>query len=168
MELQNINIEHVDCFIFDFDGVLTDNTVYVNQDGEEWVKCSRADGLAFDVLKKIDVPRFILSTEKNQVVSARANKLKVNVIQGIDNKAKLLTELVSSKGYHFERVLYVGNDLNDLNAMSLCGFRACPSDSHDAIIDVAGIRLRSKGGNGVIRELLEDVFKLNFVEILYP
>ena len=72
-------IDDIDAIILDFDGVLTDNSVYVDQNGIEQVKCSRSDGLAFDVLRKLKKPIHILSTEKNPVVLARASKLKVPV-----------------------------------------------------------------------------------------
>jgi 3-deoxy-D-manno-octulosonate 8-phosphate phosphatase KdsC-like HAD superfamily phosphatase len=51
-----ISLDNIDAFVFDFDGVLTNNLVHLNQDGNEWVSCSRADGLAFDVLRKLDKP----------------------------------------------------------------------------------------------------------------
>ena len=76
--------------IFDFDGVLTDNYVYTNASGEELVRCIRSDGLAFDVLKKLNYDLFIVSTEKDPVVTARANKLKIHAIQGVDNKKEIL------------------------------------------------------------------------------
>ena len=62
----------------------------------------------------------------------------------------------------------MGNDLNDYRVMQLCGYTACPSDSHETIKSIANVVLKTKGGNGIVRELLEDVFKLNFIQILYP
>ena len=67
-----INIDKLDALVFDFDGVLTDNKVYLGEDGKELVSCSRADGLAFDVLRKLNIPVLILSTEKSLVVKMRA------------------------------------------------------------------------------------------------
>jgi len=63
--------------------------------------------------------------------------------------------------------LYVGNDLNDYKAMQLCGYSACPSDSHKKIKSISSIVLNNKGGYGVVRELLEEVFKLDFIKILF-
>ena len=74
----NININDIDALVFDFDGVLTNNLVHLDQDGKEYVSCSRGDGLAFDVLRKFNKPAYILSTEKNPVVRARAEKLKMD------------------------------------------------------------------------------------------
>lgn len=161
-------LDNIDALIFDFDGVLTNNFVHLDQNGLELVSCSRADGLAFDVLCKINKPTYILSTEKNPVVTARANKLNVPVLQGVKSKADKLRALSNEQGFKFENLLYVGNDLNDYRVMQLCGYTICPADSHEKIKKLASITLETKGGNGVVREILENVFGLDFLEILYP
>ena len=69
--------------------------------------------------------------------------------------------------YKLNRVLYVGNDLNDYEAMKLCGYSVCPSDSHNKIKKIADIVLKTQGGKGVVRELLEDVLEIDFIKILY-
>ncbi len=160
-------LDHIDAFIFDFDGVLTNDKVYVGEDGNEWVSCHRSDGLAFDVLRKLNKPSYILSTETNAVVTARAKKIKIPSIQGVNDKASELQRLAKEEGFNLDKVMYIGNDLNDYNAMKLCGFSACPSNSHHKIISISKIHLKTKGGDGVVRELLEVVLKLNFREILY-
>lgn len=162
-----IDIDQIELFIFDFDGVLTNNFVYVDQDGRESVSCSRADGLAFDALRKLNKITYILSTEKNVVVSSRASKLKVPVCQGIESKEEALNDIVQKHNTHLKNVLYVGNDLNDFKVMKLCGFSACPSDSHTKIKEISNIVLEKSGGSGVVRELLEDCLKLNLIDILY-
>ena len=166
MSMNNLYIEDIDLFIFDFDGVLTDNLVYVDQNGIEAVSCSRADGLAFDVLRKLKKPVYILSTEKNTVVSTRAKKLGVPVLQSIENKEEALRDFVSRQDYQLANILYVGNDLNDYKIMKICGFTACPADSHEKIKQISNIVLKTNGGLGVVRELLEDVLNLDFIEIL--
>ena len=163
----HISLKDIDAFVFDFDGVLTDNLVHIDQNGNEFVSCSRADGLAFDVLRKLNQAVFILSTEKNSVVAARAKKLRVPAIQGVKNKSRSIKELVDSHGFKLDRVLYVGNDLNDFNAIKLCGFSACPADSHSKILAETDFVLKTSGGEGVVRELLEDVLGLDFLKILY-
>ena len=161
-----ISLDNIDAFVFDFDGVLTNNLVHLDQNGKEWVSCSRADGLAFDVLRKLEKQSYILSTENNPVVSARAKKLKIQVLQGVKDKAGTLLALSESKGYDLNRILYVGNDLNDFHVMKLCGYTACPIDSHIKIKELSNIELNTRGGEGVVRELLEDVLDLNFIKIL--
>ena len=162
-----MNIDDIDAFVFDFDGVLTNNRVYLNQEGMESVACSRADGLAFDVLRKLNKPAFILSTEKNSVVTMRAKKLKIQAIQGISNKVTALLSLIETKYFNIEKVLYVGNDLNDYQVMQLCGFTACPADSHEKIKQVSTVTLKTNGGDGVVRELIEQVMDIDIVKIMY-
>jgi 3-deoxy-D-manno-octulosonate 8-phosphate phosphatase (KDO 8-P phosphatase) len=157
----------IDALVFDFDGVLTNNLVYLNQDGVESVVCSRADGLAFDVLRKLNKPAFILSTEKSSVVAMRAKKIQIPVIQGVSDKSKAVKELAHKKKYDLKNILYVGNDLNDYLVMQVCGYTACPIDSHPRIKEISGNILTVKGGDGVVRELLEQVLELDFIKILY-
>lgn len=163
-----ISIDSIDVFIFDFDGVLTDNIVLVDQNGKESVSCSRADGLAFDVLHKLKKFTYILSTEKNPVVEQRAKKLKIQVLQGIGNKAEALKDLAIRKSFNLSNALYVGNDINDYRAMQLCGYSVCPADSHPKIKNISDVVLKTLGGKGVVRELLEEVFEVDFIKTLEP
>jgi 3-deoxy-D-manno-octulosonate 8-phosphate phosphatase (KDO 8-P phosphatase) len=162
-----ISLNDVDALIFDFDGVLTNNLVYLSQTGEELVACSRADGLAFDVLRKLSKPTYILSTEKNLVVRARAKKLNIPVIQGVSDKVEAIKKLVDENHYKLKNILYVGNDLNDYLVMQLCGYSVCPADSHTKIKQISDICLNTNGGNGIVRELLEEVLNIDFIKILY-
>ena len=161
------SIDDIDAFVFDFDGVMTNNLVHLDQDGKEWVSCSRGDGLAFDLLRKLKKPAYILSTEKNPVVTARANKLKIPALQGVSNKVTAINELVKKENYNISKILYIGNDLNDYRVMQKCGYTACPIDSHARIKQIATFVLRTKGGEGVVRELLEDIMKLDIIQILF-
>ena len=162
-----IALSDIDAFVIDFDGVLTNNNVHLDENGNEWVSCSRSDGLAFDVLRKLKMPVYIFSTEANPVVSARANKLQVPVIQGVKSKPDGIKELANREGYNLKNILYVGNDLNDYYAMQLCGFSFAPADSHPKIRKLATVVLKSNGGSGAVRELIEDVLQLDFLKILY-
>ena len=160
-------LDNIDAFVFDFDGVLTNNLVYLNQEGMESVACSRADGLAFDVLRKLNKPAFILSTEKSFVVTMRAKKLKIPAIQGVADKVLAIKELARENKFDLKNILYVGNDLNDYLVMKVCGYTACPIDSHPRIKEISENILSNKGGNGVVRELLEKTLNLDFIDILY-
>jgi 3-deoxy-D-manno-octulosonate 8-phosphate phosphatase (KDO 8-P phosphatase) len=162
-----INIDNIDVFVFDFDGVLTNNMVYLDQNGKESVSCSRGDGLAFDALRKLNKSAYILSTEKNTVVSARAQKLQISALQGVENKVAGIQEIVKKENCKIENILYVGNDLNDYRVMNLCGYTACPADSHEKIKQISSIVLKTNGGLGIVRELLEDIFGLDFIDLLY-
>ena len=105
--------------------------------------------------------------EENPIVTARAKKLKVPAIQGVSNKVDALVLLSETKGFDLSRILYAGNDLNDFLVMKMCGYAICPADAHPRIKELATIVLTSNGGRGTVRELLEEVLELDFIEILY-
>ena len=166
-DLIKLSIDDFDAIVFDCDGVLTNNFVYQDENGKESVRFSRSDGLAFDALRKLNKPSFILSTEKNSVVTARAKKLNINAIQGISDKTEAIQELAKNNNYDLKKILYVGNDINDYDVMLAVGVSACPSDSHHLIKSISSIYLKSNGGEGIVRELLEEVFNLDLIKILY-
>jgi YrbI family 3-deoxy-D-manno-octulosonate 8-phosphate phosphatase len=159
--MEKISINNLDAIIFDFDGVLTDNTVYVFEDGREAVRCNRADGLGFNILREKKVPVFILSTEKNEVVRYRAEKLKLPVIQNAKDKAKALKNLADEHGYNLNKLMFVGNDLNDLSAMQIVTYPIAVADAHPSIINISWKVLSSKGGDGVVREIIESLIDFN-------
>jgi len=150
-----INKKKIDLIVYDFDGVMTDNSLLMDQDGKEYVRVSRADGLAVSEIKKMFLKQIILSTEKNPIVQKRAEKLGIDCLQGINNKKKTLSTFAERQNINLEKTIYVGNDVNDLEAMLLVGTKVCPSDSHQEILNVSDIVLNKKGGQGVIRELLD-------------
>ena len=145
----------MELIVFDFDGVFTDNKVYVSQDGTESVMCDRRDGLGIKMLKKLNIPMFILSMENNPVVLARAKKLGLKVKTGCEDKKRFLRNYFKLKGVDSANVIYIGNDLNDLEAMGLVGCSICPGDSHAKVKESATYILASNGGNGAVRELAE-------------
>jgi 3-deoxy-D-manno-octulosonate 8-phosphate phosphatase (KDO 8-P phosphatase) len=141
--------------VYDFDGVMTDNKVYVDQHGHEMVQVNRADGLGISMIKKLGIVQIILSTEANPVVSARAGKLDISCLQDINNKAEALIGFCKESKYVLKSVGYVGNDINDLEAMKLAGVSFCPADAHQDIIKISTHVLNAKGGEGVVRELFD-------------
>ncbi|MBF0126360.1 MAG: acylneuraminate cytidylyltransferase [Magnetococcales bacterium] len=150
-------LEWMDAVVFDFDGVLTDNRVLVRQDGMESVVCSRGDGMGFGLLRKAGIPAFIMSTETNPVVSARAGKLKLPVLQAVEDKGAALQALCREHGFSLERILFVGNDVNDLPAMRLAGYPIAVGDAVPVVKKAAWRVLKTVGGAGIVRELLESV-----------
>ena len=141
--------------VYDFDGVMTDNKVYVDQDGREMVQVNRSDGLGVSEIKKLGIEQIIISTEKNSVVSARASKLSIPCLQGIENKKDVLMNYCKKNDIDLKNVAYVGNDTNDKEAMEIVGYSFCPVDAHGSIKKISNHILDTKGGNGVIRELLD-------------
>ena len=150
----------VKVIFYDFDGIMTDNKVYVDQNGNEMVQVNRADGLGVAEIKKMDIEQIIISTEKNPVVSSRANKLDIPCLQGVANKKYALTDYCQKNDIQILQVAYVGNDINDRDAMAITGFSFCPADAHETIKEISNHVLKRNGGDGVIRELL-DLIKEN-------
>jgi len=143
----------IDLLVTDFDGVLTDNRVLVAEDGRESVVCNRADGLACDLLRAAGLPLLILSTETNPVVGARAAKLRVEVVQACEDKGTALRSLMRERGLDPARVMYVGNDVNDLGALEAVGWPVVPADAHPDVRPSARLVTAAGGGEGVLREL---------------
>ena len=141
--------------VFDFDGVFTDNTVYVSQDGTESVRCWRGDGLGLTRLRQTGVECVILSTETNPVVAARGRKLSVRVIQGCDDKLTALGALARELDVPLEQVAYVGNDINDLACLQAVGLPIVVQDAHADVEKCARIRTRTPGGRGAVREVCD-------------
>ena len=151
-----------DLLVYDFDGVMTDNRVLIFQDGTEAVFVNRSDGWGIAQLREGGFRQIILSTETNQVVSARAKKLKIEVYQGSSNKANDLIAYCQSNSIRLANVLYVGNDMNDLEAMKLIGFPVAPADAHPEVLRIAKYVTKARGGEGVIKELSEWLLKRYF------
>ena len=143
--------------VYDFDGVMTDNRALQLQNGTEAVWVNRADGWGVDQFRKMNIRQLIISTETNAVVAARAKKLKIEVIHGSGDKKADLLEYCKKMQIELSDVLYVGNDVNDLEAMRMVGFPIAPADAHPSIIAIAKHITHAKGGEGVIKELSEYV-----------
>lgn len=152
----------VDLIAFDFDGVLTDNRVLVMENGLEAVLCNRSDGLAFDMLRAAAVQVIIISTERNSVVSKRAEKLQVPALQAISNKQRALQDYCRFARIDLARVAFVGNDVNDLPAMKIVGFPIAVGDAHPAVKEIASTVLTTRGGEGVAREIAEQLLGLRY------
>lgn len=149
--------QSIQLLVYDFDGVLTDNTAYVDENGKETVRVHRGDGMAISLLKKVGYKQLILSTERNPVVTKRAEKLGISVIQGSSNKKEALEQYCNDHNILLESVLYVGNDINDFEVMQIVGVRVCPLDAVACIKEISDYVLNTKGGNGVIRELYDKI-----------
>ena len=145
---------------FDFDGVFTDNAVYVSQDGTEMVRCLRSDGLGLQLLAACGVATVIISTEKNPVVSARARKLALRCIQGCDDKLGALQRLLSELGLTMQQTAFVGNDVNDLDCLKAVGVPIVVADAHADVVPHAAYRTRTPGGHGAVREICDVIARV--------
>lgn len=142
---------------YDFDGVMTDNRVLVNDQGGESVFCNRSDGLAVSFFWEAGIHQAIISTETNPVVARRAEKLHIPVIHKLDSsgtdKGSVLKAYAEKNGISLKDSLFIGNDLNDLPALTLVGYPCCPSDAYQPVKNIAVWISTKSGGYGVIREL---------------
>lgn len=141
--------------VYDFDGVMTDNTVQVDQEGRESIRANRGDGMGVGMIRSLGIEQVILSTEVNPVVKARADKIRLEAIHGIRDKATALLELAEKRSISVAEILFVGNDTNDAAGMALVGFKVAPADAHPSILAMADYVTRARGGQGVIRELAD-------------
>jgi YrbI family 3-deoxy-D-manno-octulosonate 8-phosphate phosphatase len=137
----------------DFDGCLTDDRVWLNQEGEEFVAANRKDGLAVKRLKNLGIQVAIASTETNKVVLARGNKMGVDVLQGLADKAKAIDQYLEQKHLSWNDVWYIGNDVNDLGAIERANLSICPADAVKKVRKSVDVVLKTKGGYGILSEI---------------
>lgn len=140
---------------FDFDGVFTDNAVYVLQDGTEAVRCNRSDGLGLRKLEACEILPIIISTEPNPVVTARSRKLGIRSIQGCSDKRAALESVAHEVGLSLDRIAFVGNDVNDLPCLTCVGLPIVVRDAHPDVIRFARYQTLAAGGHGAVREVCD-------------
>jgi N-acylneuraminate cytidylyltransferase len=147
--------------ICDFDGVVTDNHVITDQDGRESVTASRSDSMHIKTLREKGIELIILSSEANPVVLARAGKMGVEAIHnaGMQNKGRVMREVLEQKNVKAENVIYIGNDLNDLPCFEIAGWSVAVADAYPDVLRAADHVLTRNGGHGAVRELCEIVLK---------
>lgn len=150
-----VAIQKIRLVAFDFDGVFTDNMVYVLQDGTEAVRCNRGDGIGLQKLAKLGIETVIISTESNPVVSARARKLKIRCLQDCQDKQATLENIAQELGIALDEVAFIGNDVNDLECLTRVGMPIVVNDAHQNIVGLARYQTRNRGGYGAVREVCD-------------
>ena len=140
---------------FDFDGVFTDNSVYVSEDGSEAVRCFRGDGIGLSKIKQMGIATVVISTETNPVVSVRSRKLGIRCVQGCEDKRATLETIVSEMDLSLTQVAFVGNDINDLPCLACVGLPMIVQDAHRDVIPYARYRTQALGGHGAVREICD-------------
>jgi N-acylneuraminate cytidylyltransferase len=151
----------IELVIFDFDGVVTDNRVWTDQDGRETVAAYRSDSLRFGELREKGIEVMILSSEPNPVVAARAKKIGVEAIHGVglQDKGRVMREVLEKRNVKAENVVFVGNDINDLSCFEVAGWSVAVADAYPEVIQAADFVLSKDGGHGAVRELCEIILK---------
>jgi N-acylneuraminate cytidylyltransferase len=151
LKLSNTKIPKI--IFTDFDGCLTDDRVWLNLDGEEFVAANRKDGLAVKRLKNLGIQVVIASTETNKVVLARGNKMGVDVLQGLADKAEAIEQYLKQKGLSWNDIWFIGNDVNDLGAIERANLSICPADAVKKVRKTVDVVLKTKGGYGILSEI---------------
>jgi len=153
-------LNSVRLIIYDFDGVMTNNRVIVDETGTESVIVNRSDGYAVRQIEKTK-KQIILSTETNPVVERRAEKLKIDVIHCVENKADTVMKYCAEHNINLCEIMFIGNDLNDCEAMKLSGLKGCPADAEPEIKELADWISEKNGGDGVVRDLFRWIQSAN-------
>ena len=151
-------LERVRLAVFDFDGVFTDNRVWVDSRGEESLAFSRSDGLGLRRLDEVGVRYLIVSAEQNPLVGARARKLDADCVQGVDDKLGVLRNRTNELGVALEETAYVGNDVNDAECLRVVGLPVVPADAWPEVLPLARWVLSRGGGTGCVREFCDGVW----------
>lgn len=141
--------------VFDFDGVFTNNMVYVFEDGREAVRCCRSDGIGLRKIERAGIETLVLSTETNPVVSERCRKLKIRCIQACEDKLAALGSVIQDRGLDWGQVAFVGNDVNDLPCLERVGLPIVVQDAHRDVVPHAQYQTRAVGGAGAVREICD-------------
>ena len=153
--------EKIDLIISDFDGVITDNRVWVNEDGTEYVAAYRSDSIGVQYLRASGIDVMIISSESNRVVEARARKMGVQVIHGvgIHDKGRVMRDVLEQKNIRAENVIYIGNDLNDLPCFEVAGWSVAVADAYPEVVRAADFVTSKAGGHGALREVCDLILK---------
>lgn len=145
--------------VFDFDGVMTDNRVWVDADGHEFIAAYRSDSVGLHALRDAGIDSVVLSTETDRAVEARCRKIGIGVMQGVKDKAERLKNYLAERGIDPAQVVYVGNDINDLPCFPLVGCAVAVADAMPDVLHAADLVLTQSGGFGAVREICERIVK---------
>lgn len=155
--LNEADLSKVKLVLLDFDGVFTNNCVYTSENGIETVRSSRLDGIGLQKIKSLGLTVIIISSEKNLVVTKRAEKLQLECFQGVQDKAMVVKDLMRIYKTTKSQTLFMGNDVNDIPAFKEVGISVAVKDSWPDILPFCDLITSRNGGNGAVRELCEKI-----------
>lgn len=145
--------------VLDVDGTLTDGTVYYGDNNLELKAFTTRDGVVLKPLPKLGIDVVFLTGRESEAVTRRAADLGAVALQGISDKATAIRELLAERSIVPKQTAYIGDDLNDYVAMSLCGYKACPSDAAPELKSIANYVSKFPGGHGAVRDIVEKLLK---------
>lgn len=145
----------------DVDGTLTDGKIHISDCGEIFKSFDSKDGYALKILlPEAEIIPVIITGRHSKIVELRAQELNiVEVMQDISDKARSLDSLTEKYRVSYEEIAFIGDDLNDLSAMKLCGVSGCPADAVDEVKSAVDYVCNNNGGCGAVREFVEWIVK---------
>jgi len=156
---KQIDISNIKMLLTDSDGCLTDGGMYYSENGDELKKFSAKDGMAMEILMKHGIITGVITGENRELIRRRAEKMNINELyMGIKDKLTIVKELANKYNLELDQIAYIGDDINDLECIMACGFSACPSDASKIICENVDYVCRCKGGEGILRELIDNIF----------
>ena len=144
----------------DFDGVFTDNSVLVDQQGSEYVRCNRSDGIGINKLIKKNIYFCIISSEVVPIAQFRAKKIGIDCFTSVKDKYELIKTLQKKMNLLESECAFLGNDINDLKAFKAVGLKIAVKDSYLEILKSADLILEKGGGNGAVREACDFILNI--------
>lgn len=151
-------IPEIKMFLTDCDGCLTDGGMYYSEHGDEQKKFNTRDGMGFALLRNKGIVTGIVTSENVDLNRRRAQKLKLDVLEaGCKDKVAAVKTLCEKYNVSLENVAYIGDDINDLDVIKMVGYGCCPADAMPQVRDAARYVTKAKGGEGVIREVVENM-----------
>lgn len=141
--------------VMDVDGTLTDGKIYMGNDGEVFKAFDVKDGYAIAHLHEVGIIPVIITGRKSKIVENRAKELGIEEVhQGASDKVEKLKEVAKKNDVMLDEVAYIGDDLNDLDCIKICGFTGCPNDAVNEIVKYVNYRCNKTGGYGAVREFI--------------
>lgn len=153
-------LRHIRLFATDVDGVLTDAGMYYSESGDEWKKFNTRDGMGIKLLQRAGLITAIVTQERTRLVARRAEKLAIPELhQGVMDKLSVIRDMAARHGISLDQVAYIGDDVNDIEALKAVGLSASPADGLPQVVRAVKYVCRKKGGEGAVRELAEMILK---------
>ena len=153
-------LRRIRLFATDVDGVLTDAGMYYSESGDEWKKFNTRDGMGIKLLQRAGLITAIVTQERTRLVARRAEKLAIPELhQGVMDKLSVIREMAARHGLSLDQVAYIGDDVNDIEALKAVGLSASPADGLPQVLKIVGYVCQKKGGEGAVRELAEMILK---------
>lgn len=154
-------LHKITTFIFDYDGVLTDGTVFPTADGDMMRAANVKDGYALQLAVKKGYRIAIISGGKSVSMEQRMKALKIDdVFLAVSNKREVFDKYLAENNLKTEEILYMGDDIPDYELLRLVGVSCCPNDAAEEILEIVDYISHKPGGKGAVRDVLRQVMKL--------